>query len=188
MSFTLEGLGPADQGFITQLTPVILATLRSASSAVQRGSAGGKSQRWFGDSSQPWMTQLASDLNQMASILNMEKISIGFRPLAHRDGSFAVAAPPKAGWGKYTAISKARGQNFSIQLDTAWNSAPLYSSGPSPADSMFQTIVHELTHLIVGSDDHSYGVANCMALARTNPSKAKQNADNWGYFVEEFRS
>lgn len=188
MSFMLKGLGPADQGFILQLTPVILAALRNASAAIQRGERKADSTRWFGDASPPWMTQLASDLNQMASIFNVEQIALSFRAVAHRSGAFAVANPPSGGWGKYTVLSQARGQNFSMELDTAWNKAPLYRTGNTPADSMFQTIVHELTHLIIGSDDISYGADGCLELARTNPAQAKKNADNWGYFVEEFRT
>jgi hypothetical protein len=32
-----------------------------------------------------------------------------------------------------------------------------------------------------------YGFSQCKALARTQPAKAKNNADSWGYFVEDFR-
>lgn len=186
MSFEIKGLGPADQRYVTQLTPMILNTLHKAASALARGGGGAESTRWFGDASKPWLTSLASDLNHMASVINLETISIGFRPLARRSGSVAVAMPPEDGWGKYTRLSNARGQSFRMQLDTAWNNAPLLRTA-NEGDSMFQTLVHELSHLVIGTDDEQYGFAECQALAQTAPARAKNNADSWGYFVEDFR-
>lgn len=64
----------------------------------------------------------------------------------------------------------------------------------TPADSQFCTLVHELTQLILGTEDVEkggitmYGVDNARQLASTSPYDAKDNADNWGYFVEEFRA
>jgi hypothetical protein len=55
------------------------------------------------------------------------------------------------------------------------------------ADSRFQTVVHEFTHLIFDNEDYEYGFRDCLQLAKTSPFKAKGNADNWGYIVEEFR-
>lgn len=186
MSFVLSGLGPADQRYVLQLQPMIVTTLREASSKVQRGEGTGEATRWFGDAGKPWMTQLATDLSRMASIINLEDISVSFRAVARRTGAFAVAFPPEDGWGKYTQLANARGQNFKLQLDTHWNQVPLLRNAQG-SDSMFQTLVHELSHLVIGTDDEQYGFVGCLGLARRDPAKAKNNADTWGYFVEEFR-
>jgi hypothetical protein len=69
----------------------------------------------------------------------------------------------------------------------SWNLAPLFRPNDQPAGSMFQTLVHKLSHLVLGTDDHAYGVADCLKLAQHDPLSAKKNADSWGYFVEEFR-
>jgi hypothetical protein len=47
------------------------------------------------------------------------------------------------------------------------------------ADSRFQTVVHEFTHLILDNEDYEYGFRDCLQLAKTSPFKAKGNADNW---------
>jgi hypothetical protein len=179
MSFVIDGLGPADQRFVTQLTPMILDTLHKAAGALQRGAGVAESGRWFGDTSKPRLTQLAADLSHMASVINLEQIRIGFRPLARRSGSVAVAFPPEAGWGKYTRLANARGQDFQMQLDTSWNVAPLLRTA-TEGDSMFQTLVHELSHLVIGTDDEQYGFDACLALARRAPARAQNNADSWG--------
>eukprot|EP01095_Lingulamoeba_sp_RSL-Kostka_P003480 TRINITY_DN14452_c0_g1_i1.p1 TRINITY_DN14452_c0_g1~~TRINITY_DN14452_c0_g1_i1.p1 ORF type:complete len:326 (+),score=94.99 TRINITY_DN14452_c0_g1_i1:1113-2090(+) len=52
------------------------------------------------------------------------------------------------------------------------------------ADEQTQTIIHESSHFtkLCGSQDYAYGVAECKALAVSNPNKAQNNADNIGYF------
>ena len=51
-------------------------------------------------------------------------------------------------------------------------------------NSKFGTIVHELTHAVVGTKDLAYGINDCLKLAQTNPNSAVMNADNYEYFVE----
>jgi hypothetical protein len=187
MSFNMFGLGPADQTAVRLLSPIIITTLRKAAAEIKRGGGVAESEKWFGDSAGPWLRRLGDNLNRMASVVNVEDIKISFRSVNHRKGSFAAASRPAGGWGTYTAVSDARGQNFLIQLDTKWNDAPLFRTGNQPADSMFQTLVHEVTHLLLDTDDNEYGVNSCLTLARESSYKAKGNADNWGYFVEEFR-
>jgi hypothetical protein len=67
----------------------------------------------------------------------------------------------------------------------------------SDRDSAFQTISHELSHLLMGTKDHPwnppnakpkcYGETKCLALATGNDARAQSNADNWGYFIEDLR-
>jgi hypothetical protein len=183
----MAGLGPADQGSVTQLSPIIISTLRNISSKLLKGGGKVESDKWFGDSAGPWMQRLGQSLNKMATVVNTKDINISFRALDHRKGSFAAASKPAAGWGTYTSVADAEGQKFVIQLDTAWNKAPLFSPPKMPGNSMFQTLVHEITHLLLDTNDHAYGVPSALNLAKSSPNKAKDNADNWGYFVEEFR-
>jgi Lysine-specific metallo-endopeptidase len=56
------------------------------------------------------------------------------------------------------------------------------------------SIVHEFTHIIcktkdekLGSDDQ-YGLTKCQALAKLHPEQAWVNADNWAYYICEFRA
>ena len=53
-------------------------------------------------------------------------------------------------------------------------------------DSQAGTLVHELSHfnILAGTDDHVYGKTDAKDLARTNPTKATDNAENHEYFAE----
>jgi len=53
-------------------------------------------------------------------------------------------------------------------------------------DTKAGTLIHELSHFnnICGTDDWAYGVTNARALARSNPDRAINNADNYEYFCE----
>ena len=55
------------------------------------------------------------------------------------------------------------------------------------SDSKAGTIVHELTHLsaVKGTGDHAYGVANAKTLAKNKPTDARNNADNYQYYMED---
>jgi len=53
-------------------------------------------------------------------------------------------------------------------------------------DTKAGTIIHELSHFnnIGGTGDWAYGTAAARNLARTNPTRAVNNADNFEYFSE----
>jgi peptidyl-Lys metalloendopeptidase len=64
--------------------------------------------------------------------------------------------------------------------DHAGNS-PL--TGP---DSQASTLAHELSHFdsVDGTNDHEYGIPKSKGLAKKDPAKAIDNADNFLYYVE----
>jgi len=49
------------------------------------------------------------------------------------------------------------------------------------------TIIHEVSHFRTygGTQDYTYGTANCKNLARSNPNNAARNADNICYFASD---
>jgi len=50
-----------------------------------------------------------------------------------------------------------------------------------------QTIIHELSHVVVSTEDHRYGVHGLKPKAAGFPyAKAINNADSWGYFALDF--
>lgn len=197
MGFHSNSLGPSDLQLVRTLQPDIINTVRKA--AVRVGQANGPrdpwgarelSQKWFGDSSDAWMRDLSGKLNKLASLINVKPISVSFMRIGGRcGGDYAEAAPPTSGWTDFTGgtMTQAQGQNFNITLNLLWNSAPKYRLAGRPGDSKFQTLVHECTHLFLDTDDDEYGVASCEILATRNAASAKKTADNWGYFIEEFR-
>jgi len=88
-------------------------------------------------------------------------------------------------------------------LDFAWQPgdvAAVHSSEPgaiflTPAffkmpntgvDSQRGTIVHELTHVVgVGLKPELYGPSEAKNLAKSDPTKARKNSDNYQYYVED---
>lgn len=193
MGFNNAGLGPADQGIVQQLQSPIIETLRKASMQIQQGGGRTESNKWFGDSSPVWMTELGRKLQMLASMINTKPIDVSFSNLNKRcSGEFAAAPMPAGGWrdfaGGQNAMTVGQNRNFRIWLNLDWNTAPLYRPFKRPADSKFQTLVHECTHLFLDTDDDAYGVATCEVTAARSPAVAKKTADCWGYFVEEFRA
>jgi len=72
---------------------------------------------------------------------------------------------------------------FTVYVCNAYNNAPACAYDSKPG-----TIVHELSHFtpVCGTQDYAYGTANCQNLARTDPNRAINNADNHEYMAENF--
>ena len=47
------------------------------------------------------------------------------------------------------------------------------------------TIGHELSHGYGNTEDHGYGINECIILAKNEPEKAIENADSYQYYLEE---
>ncbi len=72
-------------------------------------------------------------------------------------------------------------QPYKIYLCNAFWSAP--NTG---TDSRAGTLIHEMSHftVVAGTDDNAYGQSACKKLARSNPTRALDNADSHEYFAE----
>ncbi len=72
-------------------------------------------------------------------------------------------------------------QPYKIYVCGAFWSAPMTGT-----DSKGGTLVHEMSHftVVAGTDDWVYGQSAAANLAKTNPTKALDNADNHEYFAE----
>jgi peptidyl-Lys metalloendopeptidase len=63
---------------------------------------------------------------------------------------------------------------------------PQFWSAPdSGTDSKPGVLIHEISHEVADTDDWAYGQTACKILARTDPAKAIDNADNYEYCAEE---
>jgi len=72
-------------------------------------------------------------------------------------------------------------QPYKIYLCSVFWTAPNLGT-----DSKAGTLVHEMSHFNVtaGTDDYVYGSTGALSLAKTDPGKALNNADNHEYFAE----
>jgi hypothetical protein len=189
---------PGLQSTISSLTPGIMAALQRAAGECAAGRAGTVCQRWFGDNSVAFQSQLAVKLRRFRSVINLQHIDVRFAPLADRNSNENAAAyEPNGGWQSYLGTSQSQGQGFTMHLNEAFAQLPIYAQ-PNPAttdgQSQFETLVHELSHLVLGTDDEivgsnkAYGGQLARLLVTIDVAKAKNNAENWGLFVEEFRA
>lgn len=62
------------------------------------------------------------------------------------------------------------------------NSQKFFNVSPFGME-MARTIYHELTHKVVGANDNFLGVTACRRCARSQPLKARRNADSFGYMA-----
>ena len=62
----------------------------------------------------------------------------------------------------------------------AYFTLPLFGS----IDSRAGTMLHELSHEVLKTVDHAYGIDNARALAASNPSAAITNTDHYQYQAE----
>ena len=86
-------------------------------------------------------------------------------------------------------------QGFKMHINMGFRKLQKYSPDPKNENGQdqFETLVHELSHLIMATDDveyngeKAYGGDSARELARNDSAKAQKNAENMGFFVEEFR-
>lgn len=145
-------------------------------------------QRWFG-SDHP------ENRSEVGFVLGRSKAWLGsglrFKCLYRNNGE--GLAPLEDGHsGEVIGVQDRSDRLFAfIRLDdmrTIYLGLRFYEAASNGWDTTWGTIIHELTHFwISGStDDHEYGRKHCLALAKSEPEKALQNADNYQYFVEEW--
>lgn len=189
MGFTFQGLGPSDQKALSEVWPKMIQTLRIGWAQIWSRPYRIRSRVWFGDISQEWMLELQRKLYRMATIANTQQFEVTGMHYKKRDSGVAAHAhEPSSGWNTYTNIRDAQRTRFRISLDEGWNRLPTFRKSATPAKSKFQTIVHEVTHLVLHTRDLQYGGPPCKALALNSSVDAKMNADSWAFFIDDVRS
>lgn len=61
---------------------------------------------------------------------------------------------------------------------------PFFRARMEGTDSRWGILIHEASHLAANTRDHAYRPNGALALAKENPARAAENADNYEYFVE----
>ena len=138
------------------------AAFNNIESAITETSNNGQRVKtWFGEGS-------ASDANDvfttMSSILKRDTITYDLYKTGCSSGTYAYT---------YKGSRK-------VYLCKLYDDAETQSG----FDNKMGIIIHELSHALAYTDDIVYGQSACKQLARTKPSDAVKNADNFEYFVE----
>jgi len=155
------------------------------------------SQFWFGDSTPEWIEYLQIRLERMITLMKINPIEIQYivSDYDHRT-HYALAHQPRSGWQDHTEdkhwlysdfLQRSYAQKFSISLGQRWHELPIYRPTPDDYDTKFHVLVHELSHLFMYLKDYAIEYKHSLDLVYMDTNKAQRNADNWGYFLEEFR-
>ncbi len=135
----------------------------NALSYLNAGTAGARYTTWFGVFNSSRYSTVRSHYTNIRSA--MDTASVTFNCTC-TDSAYAYVYPT---------------QPYTIYLCNAFWSAP--STG---TDSKAGTLVHEMSHfnIVASTDDWAYGQTAAKNLARTNTTKAVDNADSHEYFAE----
>lgn len=127
------------------------------------GTVGARYTTWFGTYSSSRYSTVRSHYSNIRSA--MDTASVRFNCTC-TDSAYAYVYPT---------------QPYTIYLCNAFWSAP--STG---TDSKAGTLVHEMSHfnVVASTDDWAYGQTAAKNLARTNTTRAIDNADSHEYFAE----
>ncbi len=127
------------------------------------GTVGARYTTWFGTYSATRYSTVRSHYSNIRSA--MDTASVTFNCTC-TDSAYAYVYPT---------------QPYTIYLCNAFWSAP--STG---TDSKAGTLVHEMSHfnIVASTDDWAYGQTAAKNLARTNTTRAVDNADSHEYFAE----
>ncbi len=192
MTITFEGLSVQDQETVTTIWTEMMRTLGDPSNLNQRITT------WFGAGCPAqFRTGMPRVLRKLKSCMNLCNVTLMCCPLEDRDVNTYGAAYHNidGGFAEIVNFNPATQPELNLEIDSKWNIGIEMYKTPVNRDSAFQTIAHELSHLLLATKDEPadgggkcYGEAICRNLATNNDARARTNADNWGYFIEDLRA
>lgn len=136
--------------------------------------------KWFGVLNENRINRVASQVHELFKQLTKGTLSVHYLGKECERDDFAYTEDANNG-----SLN-----NASLHLCQQFFTAPILGM-----NSQTGTLIHELTHIVFNTDDHAYGYKKdpddpekktCIDLAKENPAKAIDNADNYEYFIESF--
>jgi Lysine-specific metallo-endopeptidase len=114
--------------------------------------------------------------------------SVAFFCLYENDGSYTKVIPSVDGAIVIDTAGSLFAYVYFNDLAKMYLGLAFFNAPATGYNSKLGTVIHELTHfwLTGNTNDIKYGKADCLQLARTNPTSALKNADNYEYFVEDW--
>ena len=194
MTIKFEGLAPSDQQTIGVVWTELMRTLDKPANLNQNIDT------WFGTGCPAqFRTGMSRVLRKFRSCMNLCVVTVCCSELDDRDVDTFGAAyhNVQGGFAPIINFDPAKQPKLRLELDSKWNIGIVLYKTSTDRDSAFQTVAHELSHLLMGTKDHPwqsgqekpkcYGEEKCRWLASNNDARALTNADNWGYFMEDLR-
>lgn len=148
---------------------------------------------WFGT---PYddLGQVPGIITKMSNALYSSSIRFTYNDLGDCDGNTFAAALAGDTPESYHGIST---ETFEMTICPEMFDLKIYKE-VGDADTQTQTFLHELSHLVGGTDDElhpdplkaaagkeAYGRVAAKRLAEINSKSARNNADNYGFFCKD---
>jgi hypothetical protein len=202
MSFDTTVLGLKEKALITGYEKEILATLQKCRDKVAAGTATDALNRWFGDSSTVFSRNVKEKVAKMRShLLNTNILcQMGVNLAADNNAQANHFTVGFVGVNSLEAVNLATtNANTFSKVMIGPNFVNLVAYAPAPVSTFdeqdqFETLVHELSHVVLGTRDEklssgatAYTGRYARDLVTENQGKSVTNAENWGFFIEEFR-
>lgn len=194
MTIIFQGLSAQDQDDINKIWAELMRTLDKPVNMNQ------KINTWFGVACPAnFRLSVPRLLRKFRSSMNLCKINVCCSTLDDRDiDTFGAAYwNTNTGFADIINFDPKTQPKLTLELDSLWNIGLEIYKTPTDLDSGFQTVAHELSHLLMATKDHPvtagqakpkcYGETICRGLAASSDVRALTNADNWGYFMEDLR-
>ena len=141
----------------------VLTALYNCLTRIQKNQATAALQRWFGDATPAWQKIVVGHLTKMRSVVNLQDVPIGFMDLKERDVRTNAAALPgslhqhRAGQ-QHQLQGTQRSARCRLQDKTGY--LPLaggFDDASACNQSKFETLIHELSHAILSTNDREAG-------------------------------
>ncbi len=185
---------------IKALEKSLLATLNKCRDEVDAGRAATQLNRWFGDSDLAFSRSVKAKIAKMKMQLNCTNIPCqrGLNLDALNNAEATHLPDGMTGGGGVSTLDAVHIMQAHGRIDIGPNFKNLPQLATSGLDTFadqdqFQTIAHELSHAVLGTKDENnsdgrtaYGGDRARQLVQEDKAKAKTNAENWGFFIEEF--
>ncbi|NER51317.1 MAG: hypothetical protein F6J92_32545 [Symploca sp. SIO1A3] len=130
-------------------------------------------EKWFGQYNENNRTQVYGIIHNMLIQLRDKSVTINHDGADCKARDYAYVDAPGGGLR----------DGVTIFLCNQFFAAPLYGK-----NSQVGIILHEITHLVGNTEDHKYGETECKRLAQENPNMARNNADNYEFYIESFKT
>jgi len=189
------------KGFAEEIPKAI----QKARDTVSGGGAGGKVTLWFGASDKAAQIAIRDKLAKLRSYMMNQRIrcQLGNSRPANENALAEHVTGGLVGGGGFSSLQRVEANLFGdssvgvLNLSPNYGNLKTYATGPVSTfdgQDQFQTVIHELTHIVLGTGDEKLNNGNtaytgllARQLATEDPDKAKNNAENWGLFIEEYR-
>ncbi|MEO1618970.1 MAG: M35 family metallo-endopeptidase [Planctomycetota bacterium] len=183
MAIRFDGFSARDEQRLVKAVDVLKRAAKNANDAMLAGDLTAFS-KWF-DS-----TGSNSHLMKVASIIKEVNDALTQRGITFADATGNSVDKSSGGLCGYVWMVRNDGPGDAfagtIHAGSGMRVLMVPKTHDGNVNDLAETMYHELTHKVGGTDDLSYDVDVCLGYAKTNTQFAALNAENYNRFLGEF--